>query len=39
MFDEKEIYLQIIDPARTFECVNELNPNYAYHLLIREWDP
>jgi hypothetical protein len=39
LFDDKEIFLQIVDRTKTFECLNESNPNNAYHILIREWNP
>jgi hypothetical protein len=39
LFDEKEIYFQIINPEKTFECVNTLQPNNAFHILVREWNP
>jgi hypothetical protein len=31
--------VQIIDPERTFEFVNDLAPYNVFHILIREFDP
>ena len=37
LYDGKEFLLQVLDPERNFEFVT--NPNNAYHILIREWNP
>jgi hypothetical protein len=39
LYDEKDVYLQIVDPERTFEFVNDLAPYNVFHILIREFDP
>lgn len=39
LYDDKHIYLQIVDDSRTFDCLGELQQNNAYHILVREWDP
>ena len=37
---DKEIFLHITkDKTRFFEFVNNKDPNNAYHVLFREWDP
>lgn len=38
LFDEKEFYLQVVDAAVTFESVNDLNPQNAYYIFIREFN-
>lgn len=42
LFDGKELFLQRVDPARTFEFVPataKLLNKDVYHTLFREWDP
>lgn len=39
LFDDKEMYMQIINPSNSFEFINPLQPNNCYHILIREWNP
>lgn len=38
LYDEKEIYLQIIDKERTFDHFSKLVHN-TVHILVREWRP
>lgn len=38
LFDEKEIYVQIMDPERTFTFTDGKSDN-SLHILIRSWDP
>lgn len=37
LYDEKEMYLQVVEPSRTFE-LKRANST-CYHLFIREWNP
>ena len=39
LFDEKDVYMQIVDPERTFEFINDLSPYNVLHVMIREFDP
>lgn len=39
LYDEKEIYLQIINKEKTFNFYNDKQPNNCYYILIREWNP
>ena len=39
LYDEKEIYLQAIDPKMTLDLTTDINKHNAYHLLIRLFDP
>lgn len=39
LFDGKEVYFHIMNRERTFEYVNKRNPDNAYHILVREWNP
>ena len=39
LYDEKEIYLQIIDKEKTLDLTNDINKHNAYHILIREFNP
>jgi len=36
LYDEKDIYLQFVDPSMTFNLVTDLHT--AYHFLVRVWD-
>lgn len=39
LYDEKDIYMQIVDQERTFEFVNDLAPYNVFHIMIREFNP
>ena len=40
LYDNKEIFLHITeDKSKYFEFVNAKDPNNAYYVLFREWDP
>ena len=39
LYDEKEIYVHIMDKARTFDFINTHQPDNCYHVLMREWNP
>jgi hypothetical protein len=38
LYDEKEIYLQIIDKEKTVDLTNEFSKHNSYHILIREFN-
>ena len=38
LYDEKDIYMQVIDPHKTFNFVNDLHKHNCYHILVREWN-
>jgi len=39
LYDDKQIYLQVVDPSKTFELVSPLHTYSCLHVLIREWNP
>jgi ABC-type Fe3+/spermidine/putrescine transport system ATPase subunit len=39
LYDEKEIYLQIIDKEKTVDSTGEISQHNAYHIMIREFNP
>jgi hypothetical protein len=39
LYDEKEIYMQIIDPVLNLDFTTDTTANNAYHILVREWNP
>jgi hypothetical protein len=38
LFDGKEIYVQILEPGKTFEYMPSTTSKEGYHVLFREWD-
>jgi len=38
LYDEKELYVQPIDPACNFDFVNPNHPESCHHIFFREWN-
>lgn len=39
LYEDKKIFLQIVDRSKSFELLNFKDPSSCYHILVREWDP
>ena len=39
LYDDKDIYLQVVDPEKTFDFTIPGSSGGYYHVLVREWDP